>query len=384
MAVQLVATSANGANVTMFGLSEHVGDRLIMVAVDRSGGVTAQFAGVDSTLAAAMLPVVSEAGQAGDLNSRRSVFMLAGIIPSNLSSGIIGCQSFDALSMEVANSWIAVVVDEAAAFDLAGIADASSGGTTTTTQATGTTGTVGAGDLLIVAAETTRGVTTVAWDTTTDTPANPGGGTWDLNVASGTGNNQRRGSMGYAALTGQPSQTWDDVVTLGTARMASAVIAVWSTGTETTPQVTTDIPLTLTVDPHATAMHSVTADLPLTLTVDGVTSAPQVPGATVTTTIPLTATVAAVTAAPGEVALIDLHVTALTPVLDHGPALTPATVTRTALAPATSHGPAVTPTTVDRAAGNPELGHGDGDDPQLRHGDPDATLAHGAPSQPTT
>lgn len=230
-AVLDVLSGPSGTANTWFGLDDHIGKRVIVLVADRSGGQTASVTASNGTWN--FTQVASRVTSPLDSSLRRSVFLFETVVPPDASGNpIISVEVLDGGAVAVGHTWIAALINGPDTYNLAAVASADSGGSTTLSQITGTTSSVPAGDLLVISAASMRGDAVVDWSTTSDNPPRPGGGTWDLNVADTNSNlaNRRRGSMGYAELPAQSVQSWDDVITLDTARMTSAVIAVWSTG----------------------------------------------------------------------------------------------------------------------------------------------------------
>lgn len=253
--VEAYTATSNG--FTAFGLQDFPGHRFLIALYDRSGGVSSSIATSDTDLDAALTLIDTIATLPNDGSSRRTIHLWEAIVPAGLSANpSINPTVLDGSSTAVDASVVAAVVEEGTGYTLAETASDDSDTSTTTSQATGTTATVPSGDVLVIALETTRGSTTATWTLTDNTPDDPGNGDFNLSITSGTGSSQRRGSMGYHSALAAASQTWDDTVTYGTARMSTAFIAVWTTG-----QAVVD--LAGTADTAADAQGSLQADRPL-------------------------------------------------------------------------------------------------------------------------
>ena len=221
------------------GLGSFPGHRLLVVVGDRGGGVTCTVSADDEALAAALAQVAERVTLPESTSDRRSVWLWSAVVPEGAATNprlLITVIDSDANVVDA--SAVAFAVDDGRQYQFAAAAAADSGATTTTSQTTGTTGTVPAGDWLIVTAATVRGAATTAWAVTTGTPDNPGGGTWDLSVGSGSGAARREVRAGVAELAARPQATVSDTLTLDTARMTSALIAAWSTGASDGGEVT--------------------------------------------------------------------------------------------------------------------------------------------------
>lgn len=231
MAVVDVATRAIAGNQIWFGLETYEGKRVIVSLVDRSGGETAQVKFIHDSLDEDILftAVASRVTNPSVSTQRRSVFLFEIIVPEGLPSNVIlTSEVLDSGSIAVEHSRVAILVDEGESYTLSEIAGNDSGAGTTAVQTTGDTATVSAGDVLVIAAETTRGDTTFSWANTTHTPDMPDMmGQWDLSITSNSGASQRRGSIGYATFAEASEQVWNDTVTYNTGRHSSALIAVW-------------------------------------------------------------------------------------------------------------------------------------------------------------
>lgn len=237
MAVRDVITSPDATSATWASLRlEHTGRRVIVVLGDRASGASATVT-TDQPELPSLTQVLQHIPSSG---GSKTIHVFEAIIPTFTANPIITSTVLNGSETSVAHARVAFVVDEAGTYTLADVASSDSGASAVTSWLTGETAIVPAGDLLIVAAGTTRGTTTIAWSVTDHEPANPGGGTWLLQVEQG-GNaaNARTAFAGYASLTGQSAQTWEDTLTLGTARETSLGILVWSTddggGTNATP-----------------------------------------------------------------------------------------------------------------------------------------------------
>lgn len=253
--------SNGGSGSTEPTIRDAPGQWLVMVAVDRSGGESAQFTSTHPEMDAAMSQVVGLATRPTNTTYRRGVWVWAGVVPEGLTGTfIIDMDVFDGSETSVDCSWIAVLTDMDASWSVEGFASDDSFESTTTSQSTGTTPNAPAGETFTISALSARGSTTVTWANSDDTPPNPGGGDWDLNVDTIADSvNSRRGSVGVGDLGSQPSQTYSDTATLGTARMATAAIAVWVQG---------DMPVSASLDadlPGLTASFDATHEQ----TVDG-------------------------------------------------------------------------------------------------------------------
>lgn len=223
-----MATWNSTTGITLNGLQDHAGRRLILVGGDRGGGVTVTLSGTDAGLVAALgTPIVERVTLPGDSGSRRSGWMWSCVLPTVVDNPILTCDIRDGSNVEQSGSAVAWVADVDSSYALEEVASADSGSSTTTSQTTGTTASAPSGNVLTAVGACVRGDSTTIWDTATDEPPNPGGGNWNLEVTAGAGAGQRHVLGGHGDLGSQPSQTYVDTLTLGTARMVSAFIAVF-------------------------------------------------------------------------------------------------------------------------------------------------------------
>jgi len=235
MAVTGVWSSAGvvaSDGIFLAGLGSLVGHRLVVVVGERGGGATCDVSADDPLLAAALVQRAERVTLPESTSDRRSVWLWEAIVPAGVASNPRLLITVIDGGDPVEASATAFTVDAGASYLFAGSAAADSGAATTTSQTTGTTGTVPAGDWLVVAGAAFRGVATTSWDLTDGTPPNPDDPQtpWDLSVGSGSGNARREVRAGVAELADQAAGTVSDTLTLDTARMTSALIAVWSTG----------------------------------------------------------------------------------------------------------------------------------------------------------
>lgn len=235
--------NANGSASTVAPLSDNEGKTLVMVAFDRSGGASSAFIATSAALQANMSEAVGLPTLSGDSNARRSMWLWSGLIPNVGTDRIIDMNVLDGGANSVDCSWMALILDMDDTWSVVATSADDNLQFPGTSLPTGTTFSPDAGPTYTIAAIVCRGDTTVAWDYSTSTPANPGGGTWDLNVNTAVGSvNSRRGNVGVFDWGNQPSQTYEETATLGTARMATAVYAVFVQSTEaSTLQVTTPV-----------------------------------------------------------------------------------------------------------------------------------------------
>ncbi len=213
--VQAVSGTSDAASI-----AGTAGNRLVIVTGHRGAGETVTVSPNVGGGTWTQRPI--QVTNPDDSNSRRGVALFELEISSSFATTAISVDWRDAGNNPVTGHIHIGEFDDAGTF--ADSSGADSDTATTTSQGTGSTGTVAAGDVLVVAGEVHRGTADPSWSTTSAT------GDVDLIATSGSGPNALVTSMGVLSQAGASAQTWSDTVTLSTARMCSALIAVWTTG----------------------------------------------------------------------------------------------------------------------------------------------------------
>lgn len=144
--------------LTLFGLQDLTGKRLVLVGVDRSGGQTATLSGTDAGLITALgSPIVTRVTDPTNGSTRRSVYMWTCEIPSVGANPIVAVDIRDGSNVEVEGTVHAWAVDIDSSYQLSAVGSADSGGSTVTAQSTGVTPEASAGDHVVAAAAVIRG-----------------------------------------------------------------------------------------------------------------------------------------------------------------------------------------------------------------------------------
>ena len=297
-------------------LSAAVGDRIICIATSRGGAASGT---VTPNTGGTWVERAGEYTLPNDGSNRRAVAIYELLVTSTISSVSYTAQMKDSGAGDVGTKASWLVIEEGSEYTFEAAATANSGTSTSTTQATGTTATIPAGDHLIVAAAASRGGTTAipSWTLTDITPPLVGGGDGSLDSMTGGGDTANGSAGGYLLATGASAQTRADTITLDTARLTSAAIAVWVQSAGGTDATATP------------ATFAAVAALPATTLSLGATAAPAVTAATAT--LPAATLAASSTVTP---AAVSAAATLPAAAASASSATTPATITAAATLPA--------------------------------------------------